>query len=300
MEVGSSPLNAAEAIEGLVAGLHASDRPRVWSLVVTLFGDAILPRGGRAPLSLIQDVMGRLGIEAGAVRTAMSRLAADRWVLRERDGRNSFYRLAEEGRHAFDLATQRIYAPGPPEWDGRWTVAVLPPGSREPLRDKAMAAAGFVSPSPNCWLRPETAAAPASETLLDGALSLAGTALTLPAEPGSFWNLAEIDAAYGKLADEYARLACVLEGEPHIAGLDALAARLLVNHAWRRVALRDPGLPAALLPAGWKGESARAAVRRLYVALTPPSEAWLDAAGLPPVAEPRRFVNRFGGIQSSR
>lgn len=44
-------------------------------------------------------------------------------------------------------------------------------------------------------------------------------------------------------------------------GLDwqaAFLARLLLVHEFRRLVLRDPFLPAALLPAGWAGPEARA------------------------------------------
>ncbi len=94
------------ALKGLVADLHERGRLRVWSLVVTFFGDAVAPRGGRVALAVLQDVMGRLGVEAGALRTALSRLAADQWVMREKAGRNSLYALDGHGRHAFDQATR--------------------------------------------------------------------------------------------------------------------------------------------------------------------------------------------------
>jgi phenylacetic acid degradation operon negative regulatory protein len=96
----------------------------VWSLLVTFFGDAVAPRGGRVALSVLQDAMALLNIEAGAVRTAMSRLAGDGWVEREREGRLSFYELSPKGRYAFDEATRRIYAPGPPDWSGEWIIAI--------------------------------------------------------------------------------------------------------------------------------------------------------------------------------
>lgn len=54
-----------------------------------------------------------------------------------------------------------------------------------------------------------------------------------------------------------------------------MAARTLLIHHWRRIALRDPGLPAALLPRDRTGEAARNQVRRLL----PDSEVWLGGAG---------------------
>jgi phenylacetic acid degradation operon negative regulatory protein len=87
---------ARQDIEAHIARLHSGGRLRVWSLLVTFFGDAVAPRGGRVALSVLQDAMALLNIEAGAVRTAMSRLAGDGWVEREREGRLSFYELVTE------------------------------------------------------------------------------------------------------------------------------------------------------------------------------------------------------------
>src|SRR5437764_11885759 len=82
---------------------------RTGSIVVTVFGDAILPRGGSVWLGTLLEFFTGLDIDGGVVRTAMSRLAADGWLERNRVGRNSFYRLAGKGRRTFNAATQHIY-----------------------------------------------------------------------------------------------------------------------------------------------------------------------------------------------
>ena len=290
---------ALTALERMIDRLHARGRLRVWSLIVTVFGDAVAPRGGQAPLALLQDLMARLRIEPGAVRTAMSRLAADRWVLREREGRNSFYRLADEGRHAFDLATRRIYAAGPPAWDGCWIVAVSPStgdaGARA-MRDEEMRALGFVPTGPASWIRPRGETGDPAAGLPSGLLVVAGPALRIPEGVTRLWPLDGVAAGYRTLCADLTALARALDGVADLAPVDALAARILINHGWRRLVLRDPGLPAVLLPGDWPGEEARALVRRLYARLAEPSEAWLDAAGLPPQARLDRFKARFGGI----
>ena len=60
---------------------------------------------------------------SGVVRTAMSRLAADGWLERNKVGRNSFYRLDEKGRQTFDTATRHIYDPPPSDWTGPFRTA---------------------------------------------------------------------------------------------------------------------------------------------------------------------------------
>jgi len=107
--------------------LRASGRLRTWSLIITFFGDAVVPRGGRVSSETISKLMSHMGVEAGAVRTALSRLTKDGWLLREKKGRRTFYRLVES--HAADVsqASDQIYASitlG--DEASRWVLVTLP------------------------------------------------------------------------------------------------------------------------------------------------------------------------------
>lgn len=251
-------------------------------------------------MSILQAILARLKIENGAVRTAMSRLAADGWVVRGKSGRNAIYALAGSGRHAFDEATKRIYAAAPPEWDGMWTIALAPEDDVTTGCAKLLADCGFVTGGGSSWLRVETAGMPPVSEALDGLLIVSGTATCVPADAHQFWRLAETADTYRTFMRDYAPLAKALRGGTFEQPLDAITARTLLIHHWRRIVLHDPGLPAELLPDGWPGEEARALVRAIYSRLAALSERWLDEAGLPPIADPTRFAERFGIFQSSR
>jgi len=283
---------AVAALEALIDRHHGRGRLRVWSLVITMFGDAIVPRGGEVALSALQEIMERLRIESGALRTALSRLAKDGWVIRQRQGRHSFFRLDERGRHAFDLATRRIYAVGAPAWNGRWTVAIAPPGGPEP--DAAeLAALGFVRIAGAVHLRPETPGGPDPAAATSGMLVVHGEGAEHPEAFRALWPSQEIAGAYHAFSAAYGDLARTLAAGSRLHPREAMVARTLLIHDWRRIVLRDPGLPAALLPSDWPGESARRLARDIYAALTEPSEVWLDGAGLPPQTAPQKFSARF-------
>ena len=288
----SQPRSQAQVtLDALVARLHERGRLRVWSLAITVFGDAIVPRGGRVALATLQEIIGRLGIEPGALRTAMSRLAGDGWVIREREGRHSFFRLDAHGRHAFDLATRRIYAGSPPEWDGKWTVAIAPPGT---AATPDLAPHGFVRINGGVYLRPETADAPDAVEELAGMLVVHGESAEHPEAFRELWPSAEIAEAYDAFNDAYAALLDALgNGSRTLMPADAMAARTLMIHDWRRIVLRDPGLPEVLLPTGWPGFAARKTAAAIYRVLLPSSEAWLDQAGLPGIDDPERFARRW-------
>ena len=61
-----------------------------------------------------------------------------------------------------------------------------------------------------------------------------------------------------------------------LSDLDALIARVLLIHEYRRVVLRDPVLPPVVLPKDWPGHVARILCAEVYRALLASSEAWLD------------------------
>ena len=61
-----------------------------------------------------------------------------------------------------------------------------------------------------------------------------------------------------------------------LSDADAFTARILLIHHYRRVVLRDPLLPTALLPADWPGRAARKLCGEIYRGLLPASEQWLD------------------------
>src|SRR6187431_521172 len=91
---------------------------RTGSLIVTFYGDAILPRGGSVWLGTLLAFLELLEIDGGVVRTAMSRLAADGWLEREKLGRKSFYKLAAGGRGRFETGIEHVYRPGSSSWEG--------------------------------------------------------------------------------------------------------------------------------------------------------------------------------------
>ncbi|WP_102224004.1 PaaX family transcriptional regulator C-terminal domain-containing protein [Acidimangrovimonas sediminis] len=238
----------------LLASLSADGRLRVWSLVITVFGDAVRPRGGRVAAARLQRLMERLGVEAGALRTALSRLASDGWVERDREGRNSFYRLSVRGLGEFAPASGRIYAPARPDTGGDWTLALGgdPPG-------------GAVVLGPGLWL----VQTPRGAAGADAALSVTGRLLADPAALSDRLPTPDHREALSRLMSDLGALR-----SPPSAPLDAMAARVLLIHRWRRIVLRHPDLPDALLPPELRG--ARARVAAAYAALLPLSESWLD------------------------
>ena len=283
-------------VAALLERFHAAKPVRAWSLIVTLYGDAVMPRGGSLWLGSLIAIMDLFGIDAGHVRTAMSRLTADGWLDRRKVGRNSFYRLSRRGEHDFAAATRRIYFAGEQGFDGRLWLALLGPGvdDRAAVRP-TLERAGFVPLSPTAHV---AARPPADVAGLDGVFVLAADAGEgARALAATAWKLAPLADAYRGFIDRFGPLDAALDGKT-LSEADALIARTLLIHQFRRSVLRDPDLPAALLPTDWPGHAARTLAAGIYRRVVPPAERLLDRVGRResgplPAPEPG-FSRRFG------
>ena len=260
-------------VAALVARLHEQPS-HTGSLIVTLFGDALLPRGSAIALATILDLFESLGIGPGVIRTAISRLAADGWLVASRRGRSSYYRIGPSRRGEFIRAARHIYG-RPRGTAARSLIIALPePGpGREPARER-FDRLGFAS-----WqgilLAPDR---PLPRSLEAGSIVLRATG-----GPESLRRLAARAWRLDALCDHYKGFLAIFGGltadAPAFDPRDALLARLLLIHDYRRIVLRDPRLPATFLPEEWAGDGARRLCAQLYEALLDASELWLSHNG---------------------
>jgi phenylacetic acid degradation operon negative regulatory protein len=244
-----------DPLDPVITALHAESRLRVWSLVITVFGDCVQHRGGAISTARLGRLLGRIGVEPGALRTALSRLGRDGWVDSERSGRLSHYRLSPSGLARFTEATSRIYAPPRLVQVTEWAL------SSEGTPQTALALGGL-------WLAPADAALPPRP-----AFRLVGRLTDLaPAMRDSLISADHVTALRRLMAD-LDRLSG-LASDP----LTHAAARILLIHRWRRIVLRYPDLPPEVLPADLAMQAPRARVAAVYHHLTPGAEAWLDSS----------------------
>jgi phenylacetic acid degradation operon negative regulatory protein len=270
---------------------------RTGSIIITLFGDAIAPRGGSVGLGTVLAFFEALDIDAGVVRTAMSRLTADGWFEREKVGRNSFYRLVKNGRQTFDIATRHIYDAPPSDWSGRFELLLIGNGGDRGASREALKNAGFGSPLPGVWVAPSGVPVPEE--------AASAIRLEVAAEDDSgrrllseSWPLERTAEAYAKFIKTFEPLRGWIGRRESISDADAFTARILLIHHYRRVVLRDPLLPTPLLPADWPGSAARQLCGEIYRGLLPASEQWLDRSASnengPLPAAGAELARRFG------
>jgi phenylacetic acid degradation operon negative regulatory protein len=273
------------------------------TLLVTIFGDSVVPHGGEIWLGSLLRLVEPLGINERSVRTSVQRLVADGLLVTRRHGRRSFYSVAPAVRHDFWEADQRIYHPraGTP-WDSRWTIAVETPGLAAPQRAtlrQHLAWLGFSSLGPAVHVCPLDRTGELRQLLSDARLT--GQVAVFRGEPAAggltdadlarvmTTELRTIDPAWRTFLRHFGPLAEGLRtNDAEVDAETAFLTRTLLVHAYRRVVLREPELPAELWPAEWIGERAYAIAATCYAALTAPAEVHLLAvcqvggAPLPP------------------
>ena len=308
----SSSADAAGSFARWIRRELASDPPRVPSLIVTVFGDALVPHGGAAWLATLIRLLAAFGVNERAVRTGVFRVARDGWLAAEAAGRKSRYRVTAEGAERFARAFHRVYDSPFEPWGGEWEAVAahgegLGPAMRRHLRDE-LHWAGFAAFAPNLYLRParfDGIAARIVESLgiaravtgflareseASGLAGLASRAETVYALPSLAGDYRRFLARFSGVAEAFARGA-------RPAPAQAFVVRTLLVHAYRRVRLRDPQLPRAVLPADWPGAAAYTLCRAVHLAAHPLAEehlaatAALDGDALPPI--PAVFGRRF-------
>ncbi len=299
------------ASQSLVEEFRSRTTLRAGSLITTVFGDAIAPRGGTVWLGSLIAAMQDFGVNERLVRTSVFRLVQDGWLQSRQIGRRSYYSLTEEGRERFEQATQKIYGQPAAAWDGEWTtvlMTVVEPATKDLVR-KELGWIGFGSLSPNVLAHPAPDMA-----VLDLALERLGlgddlvvmTGRTVRNESGmralvrDSWNLADIDERYASFVGRFRPVLKAYGKDANVLPKSAFLVRTLLIQEYRKALLRDPQLPAELLPANWHGTAAYQLCRNLYRAVYAAADDYLTetmetAEGpLPPPAP--AFMKRFGGL----
>jgi phenylacetic acid degradation operon negative regulatory protein len=269
---------------------------RARSALFTLFGDVVRPAGGDAWLSTLTTCMGALGFTPEATRTALHRMAAEGWVEPSRVGRYAVYRLTPQGVDRLEEAAARIYRLRAVEWDGRWRLLVCPGAARggdQASFHRSLRWMGFGRLSGEVWVSPHAHGERLRRLLGDhsygDAFRFLATGPVERAEDARIvnvaWDLAELRAAHAEFIDRWG--AVTAPDDPR----DAFTTRIQLVHHWRSFLFLDPGLPGALLPADWLGETAAQVFRTLYQSVE--DAAWqyyeqLTDAAPPLVAQRQR------------
>jgi phenylacetic acid degradation operon negative regulatory protein len=243
-------------------------------LLLALLADYWSGRCEPLPSAALVDLLAEFDVNQSGARAALSRLSLRGLLVGTKDGRNTYYRVADGFRHLLPYGPihTRAFAKPAPDWDGMWTmVAFTVPEDQRRLRPMLrgrLQSLGFAPLYDGLWVSPHV---PGED--LDIALEIAPSrscavmrATELPVRSrlpvASAWNLAELGDSYTEFLRTFRPVLRRLEGG-RIGSTEALVSRTRATYRWFVFAVTDPDLPEALLPPRWP----RAAAHDLFVGL---------------------------------
>ena len=230
------------AFETCVERLTRGDRHRVWSLIVTVFGDLAQGADDQISMQAMAQITDPMGVKPEALRVALHRLRKDGWINSRRQGRNSLYHLTAFGREQSVAAASRIYRAGPPE-EKNWSLVLA-----------SAASAGSQREIEEVALTQESVALSSNAILVEGSRDeLGGNLLWTELLAGSIPDWVKGAAINEETLRKYASLKQTfadVEREPleSLDPFETATLRTLIVHSWRRVLLRHPDVPDTLLP----------------------------------------------------
>lgn len=259
-------------------------RPR--ALVFDLYGEYFRYTGGAAKLGTLTELMGSFAVEPATVRVVMSRLRKDGWFDSAKSGREVTYRLNDKSWHLLEDGRTRIFEREFGEWDGNWTQALVDDAvtdrGRRKRIDTALTWCGFGNYAGPAWFSPHERGKRLLEMLAGGdelhIQLLASRAAGLPADrllAERCWDLTELGADYQAFIAQFRpQLSRYRRG---LGGARALTERMQLIQNYRRYPFRDPDLPEALLPPGWRGRMAHEVFLEGHDLLRAEAEAFVVA-----------------------
>ncbi len=249
------------------------------SALFDLYGDHLRQRGGRAPVAALVRLLAPLGVAAPAVRTAVSRMVRQGWLLPVRLPEGPGYALTPRAVSRLDDASARVYGRDRGAWDGRWHVVVTDRVGERAARERLRAGLAFLGYAPvaeSTWVGPRASGE------LDGLLEAEAVrahrfVAGLDGDDAGLvrlaWDVDGLGRAYARWTADAHAIVC---GEP-ATDEEAFAMRSRLVHEWRKFLFRDPGLPRTLLPAPWAGDDAALFFDAQAARLLPAAARFVDS-----------------------
>lgn len=255
------------------------------SALFDLFGDHLRSRGDRAPVASLVRILAPLGVTAPAVRTAISRMVRQGWLVPVEVEGGRGYALTDRARHRLEDAAARIYRTRDSGWKGGWDLLVVDAMPQRAARERirsGLSFLGYAQLTDGTWVSPY--ASPEAEALLEAEGASATRFEAYDGDPTVLarraWDLDALGAAYaawhGEARDLVADPAAFLGVVELSEDERAFVVRSHLVHGWRKFLFSDPGLPVELLPPDWPGHAAARFFAEEAARLLPAASRFVD------------------------
>jgi phenylacetic acid degradation operon negative regulatory protein len=287
---------------------------RLRHLIVTIYGLYARSDGGWLSIASLIRLLGDLGVDEPAVRSAISRLKRRGILVARRQDGSAGYQLSAEALAILREGDARIFRRHRATLADGWLLAVfsVPESERQRrhvLRSE-LARLGFGMVAPGVWIVPAHPQDATAETLrrlgLDSYADLFHAEHLAFGDPAAkirgWWDLDELERRYQAFIQAYEPALRRWEqsygtvggagsagghdggagsagghdgGAGSAGGHEAFADYVRALTDWRRLPYSDPGLPAELLPPDWIGLRATEAFFTLRSLLEEPARAYV-------------------------
>lgn len=262
------------------------------SLILDVYGAYARPLSGWLAVADLVRLMGDLGQDAAAVRSATSRMKKSGLLAAETRGAAAGYSLTAAALDVLRDGDERIFASNAvPDGNGGWVLAVFSvPEHRRAHRHQlrmVLSRLGFGQLAPGVWLAPARARVDAERTLERAGLTnyvtlFEGAVAGFEPEPALVARTWDLEALAGRhvafCAEHGPALAAWRRRRPHLrADRDAFVSYTAALADWRRLVYLDPGLPADLLPPRWPGRRSHRLFTTLVAELAPAASRHVTA-----------------------
>ena len=247
------------ALDAAVERLTTLGPQRVWSLLVTVFGDLAQNKGDGIDGPVLSALMADMHIKPEATRVALHRLRNDNWIISAKHGRTSRHSLTEHGRQISAAANPRIYGL-PQDIVQSWQLVMLESTSSQSR--EAMEDLGFAPLMPRIYVGAGDATPPKD--------TLALPAASVPAWLSAQFEPKDLVQDYAALHSTLIQLDQALSKDHKLNPRQAAVLRCAIVHSWRRLVLRHPNLPRQLYSDDWRGHDCRVLVMSLLTRLPRP------------------------------
>lgn len=239
------PLPEHQFCDHIIASLVALDDLKVWSVLVTIFGDLASEEENFIPGTVLSKISQPLGIKPAALRVALHRLNKDGWITAEKFGRVSHYSLTAEARHQTLNAHRQVYGPYPVATD---RLALITSSTPRDMPDP-----GRLAISKTTFIALEDAPTHSEEIQS-----------FLPRCDLPDWVQSQIMPK--KISGAYQALKDVIAVAPpdtlkDLPALKAIVLRVMILHCWRRIVLRHDPVAFAIVGPDWVGTECNMSVQ---------------------------------------
>ena len=242
----------SDVFEAALDLIGQNKTPRLWSFLVTIFGDLAQDAGQEISGTLLSAIVHRMGIKPDTLRVALHRLRKDGWIDAAKRGRRSSYFLTPLGQAETRQASPRVYGTMF-DVEEAWLII----GGDRALSDS------WYPVAPSVWM---SGTCPQAS---DFAIFPLRQGVQMPTWMMEKLYPQELISEYEAFYQNISALSKNIASFGGLSELERAILRVALIHEWRRIVLRSPSLPSFLHPRQWRGKECQNLVSLLHTSLAP-------------------------------